>query len=167
MSLCFTFTPCCCTGTCHLHDLRDRQVAIIIDEGHNIEDVCREGASVEVYEKDLERYLNEIGILVVTFPEALPVKNFLIQIAAWISRKMKQRQEFDRYKQTRTISDPNVIIEELWDALCNPKREQETLDSVLKEVQAITAKQSRTMQMISERGEKVTGVLGMQAMRFA
>ena len=148
-------------------DIDLTNAAIIIDEGHNIEDVCREGASVEVYEKDLERYLNEIGILVVTFPEALPVKNFLIQIAAWISRKMKQRQEFDRYKQTRTISDPNVIIEELWDALCNPKREQETLDSVLKEVQAITAKQSRTMQMISERGEKVTGVLGMQAMRFA
>jgi len=148
-------------------DIDLTNAAIIIDEGHNIEDVCREGASVEVYEKDLERYLNEIGILVVTFPEALPVKNFLIQIAAWISRKMKQRQEFDRYKQTRTISDPNVIIEELWDALCNPKRGLETLDSVLKEVQAITAKQSRTMQMISERGEKVTGVLGMQAMRFA
>ena len=148
-------------------DIDLTNAAIIIDEGHNIEDVCREGASVEVYEKDLERYLNEIGILVVTFPEALPVKNFLIQIAAWISRKMKQRQEFDRYKQTRTISDPNVIIEELWDALCNPKREQETLDSVLKTVQTITAKQSKTMQMISEQGEKVTGVLGMQAMRFA
>ena len=148
-------------------DIDLTNAAIIIDEGHNIEDVCREGASVEVYEKDLERYLNEIGILVVTFPEALPVKNFLIQIAAWISRKMKQRQEFDRYKQTRTISDPNVIIEELWDALCNPKREQETLDSVLKKVQTITAKQSKTMQMISEQGEKVTGVLGMQAMRFA
>ena len=68
---------------------------------------------------------------------------------------MKQRQEFDRHKQTRTISDPNVIIEELRDALCNPKREQETLDSVLKEVQAITAKQSRTMQMIRTR-RKVT-----------
>ena len=148
-------------------DIDLTNAAIIIDEGHNIEDVCREGASVEVYEKDLERYLNEIGILVVTFPEALPVKNFLIQIAAWISRKMKQRQEFDRYKQTRTISDPNVIIEELWDALCNPKREEETLDSVLKKVQTITAKQSKTMQMISEQGEKVTGVLGMQAMRFA
>jgi Fanconi anemia group J protein len=59
-------------------DIDLTNAAIIIDEGHNIEDVCREGASVEVYEKDLERYLNEIGILVVTFPEALPVKNFLI-----------------------------------------------------------------------------------------
>lgn len=148
-------------------DIDLTNAAIIIDEGHNIEDVCREGSSVEVYEKDLSRYLDEIGILVATFPEALPVKNFLIHIGAWISRKMKQREKFDRYKQTRTISDSNVIIEELWDALCNPKREQETLDSVLKEVQEITAKSSRTMQMISERGEKVTGVLGMQAMRFA
>ena len=148
-------------------DIDLHNAAIIIDEGHNIEDVCREGASVEVYQKDVTRYLDEIGILVGHFPEALPVKNFLNEISAWISRKMKQRDKFDRYNKTRTITDSNVIIEELWDALCNPKREQETLDSVLGEIHQLTSKQSRLMQSISDRGEKVTGVLGMQAMRFA
>ena len=66
-------------------DIDLHNAAIIIDEGHNIEDVCREGASVEVYQKDVTRYLDEIGILVGHFPEALPVKNFLHEISAWIS----------------------------------------------------------------------------------
>ena len=84
-------------------DIDLHNAAIIIDEGHNIEDVCREAPQWKSTRKMPTRYLDEIGILVGHFPEALPVKNFLNEISAWISRKMKQRDKFDRYNKTRTL----------------------------------------------------------------
>jgi fanconi anemia group J protein len=144
-----------------------RGAAIIIDEGHNIEDVCRDGASIEIFEKDLDKNVMDIQVLASNFPEAVPVKNFLNSILSWLSRKMKQREKFDRYKHTRTITDAEVIVEEFYDALCDPKT-NETLDSVLNRIQILTSKESALMTRLKESSEgKTGGSLGMQALRLA
>jgi len=51
--------------------------AVIIDEGHNVEDVCREGASFECSLKDLDEGVRELRSVVGFYSEADPALVFM------------------------------------------------------------------------------------------
>ena len=64
--------------------------AVIIDEGHNIEDVCREGASLELSVKDLAEAAAELVDVAKYFEDAGKAVRFLNPIANWLKDELEQ-----------------------------------------------------------------------------
>ena len=64
--------------------------AVIIDEGHNVEDVCREGASFEASLKDLKDGVNELESVVNFYGEAQSALQFMSVMHGWLNRQLDQ-----------------------------------------------------------------------------
>ena len=64
--------------------------AVIIDEGHNVEDVCREGASFEASLKDLQDGVNELESVVNFYGEAQSALQFMSLMHGWLNRQLDQ-----------------------------------------------------------------------------
>lgn len=64
--------------------------AVIIDEGHNVEDVCREGASFEASLKDLKDGVDELESVVNFYGEAQSALQFMSLMHGWLNRQLDQ-----------------------------------------------------------------------------
>ena len=63
--------------------------AVVIDEGHNVEDVCRDGASVEVTLEALEAAANELADVAKYYPDDAPKALRVVRpLASWLKRTL-------------------------------------------------------------------------------
>ena len=83
--------------------------AVIIDEGHNVEDVCREGASFEASLKDLKDGVNELESVVNFYGEAQSALQFMSLMHGWLNRQLDQAKN-DRCStwRRRRVREQNV-----------------------------------------------------------
>ena len=63
--------------------------AVVIDEGHNVEDVCRDGASAEVTLEALEAAANELADVAKYYPDDAPKALRVVRpLASWLKRTL-------------------------------------------------------------------------------
>ena len=67
--------------------------AVIIDEGHNIEDVCRDGASVEVKEEELSRALTDLEAMSKYFDQAEDALRLLRPFNDWVEDTLRKTRD--------------------------------------------------------------------------
>ena len=70
--------------------------AVIIDEGHNVEDVCREGASFECSLKDLDEGVRELRSVVGFYSEADPALVFMELMYTWLDKHLREAKGQNR-----------------------------------------------------------------------
>ena len=63
------------------------------DEGHNIEDVCRDGASMEVKSEDLSLAAQELEDVVKYFEEAEHALRLLRPFATWVKEELRSAKQ--------------------------------------------------------------------------
>jgi Fanconi anemia group J protein len=63
--------------------------AVVIDEGHNVEDVCREGASKEIPLSEMEKAVTELEFVGKKFEfEASAAQRLINPLAGWLKREL-------------------------------------------------------------------------------
>jgi len=66
-------------------EIKLHNAAVVIDEGHNIEDVCREGASMEVSAEDVAAAAAELKEVKGYFHDAGPAQLLLEKLSTWLA----------------------------------------------------------------------------------
>ena len=69
-------------------DINIKDAAVIIDEGHNIEDVCREGGSLELDCKQLQEMVSEVQVVVGYDRAAQPALELTQRLDRWIQTQV-------------------------------------------------------------------------------
>jgi hypothetical protein len=75
--------------------------AVVIDEGHNVEDVCRDGASGEVSKKDLDDMNDQLMKMCQFLPDAQGAARFTQPLQKWVTKclnETKGKGKFGRQK---------------------------------------------------------------------
>jgi hypothetical protein len=64
--------------------------AVIIDEGHNVEDVCRDGASMEISVKELEDTAAQLGSVAKFLDDANVAARLMRPLKDWVNRSLAE-----------------------------------------------------------------------------
>lgn len=64
--------------------------AVIIDEGHNVEDVCRDGASMEISVKELEDTASQLGSVAKFLDDADVAARLMRPLKDWVNRSLAE-----------------------------------------------------------------------------
>ena len=67
-----------------------RGAAVIIDEGHNVEDVCRDGASVEISVQELEDTASQLGSVAKFLDDANVAARLMRPLKDWVNRSLAE-----------------------------------------------------------------------------
>jgi Fanconi anemia group J protein len=66
--------------------------AVVIDEGHNVEDVCRDGASMEISFRDLEETCTQLEMLSRYFDDAAVAVQLVRPLKKWLAKCLENAE---------------------------------------------------------------------------
>lgn len=84
-------------------DIKLKGHVLIFDEGHNIEDVCRESASLKLNEKLLVSTINESTNLEYSFNLGYKMFKYLEVILMWLREKCRNMSAFNDYNKAEAV----------------------------------------------------------------
>ena len=70
--------------------------AVIIDEGHNVEDVCRDGASMEISVQELEDTASQLGSVAKFLDDANVAARLMRPLKDWVNRTLAESSASSR-----------------------------------------------------------------------
>ena len=71
--------------------------AVVIDEGHNVEDVCRDGASTEISKKDLDEMSDQLIKMSTFLPDTQTAVKFIQPLSKWVNKCLTGANEKGKF----------------------------------------------------------------------